>query len=270
MIGAGALVGALALVAVTGCGASDEAPQDAPTAELDVERQQIGLPLDEFVMSEPEARLVQHVNAVKIASCLQERGFTYPEADRDWQSEALTQDRLFGPWSLDWVAQHGYDYPPSAQAQAVLDASDAMPLGYDEASQNCSQTVEPLPVLTLHDDVNLAMRGYIETYASAQTTEGWAEATSDWKACLRDAGYVIGDEPDAWVPDLPAGTEEQIRVAIADVRCKDQVDLVQRLGDVLAAEQQDFIDANDAALQELKAQSADVLAQARVESGTDG
>lgn len=261
---------AVLLVGFALVGCTDDRPDSGrrDVAVLDVEQQQILLPLDEFVLSEREGRLVGHVNAQRIAQCLHDHGLPYPEADRDWRSEDLTHNRIFGPWSLDWVAEHGYEYPSTVQAQAVVDAVAQLPAEFSVALQGCVESTELLPVLTLYDEPNLAARGSMESYLAAQTEGEWRTAIGEWRTCLADRGLSIEEAVDVFVPDLPEGQEAQIRAAIADVECKEEVDLVQRLGDVMAKEQAEFISAHEAALEQLKSDKDDILSRARAELGS--
>lgn len=255
---------AVALAAGACSGTAIDAQEDSG-AVLDVERQQIIFPIESYVISGTNSRLVERANTARVSECLEKAGFGYPESSRDWQNEPLTHDRLFGPWNLQWVSQHGYDYPPSDETIRIEEENDLQPEGFNVAVLKCTDATELLPLHTVTDGVSLASLGYAQSYMEAQSDAEWLAATEEWKQCLRAAGFGIGDEPDSWVPNFPATVEGEIRAAIADVECKQETGLVQRLADIMAARQHDFIAENEAALEALKVESQDVVEQARSE-----
>lgn len=60
-----------------------------------------------------------------------------------------------------------------------------------------------------------------------------AEALNDWRMCMRQSGFEYRDpyaamSDDLWWPDDDQGpTEQEITVAVADVKCKARTNLVE-------------------------------------------
>lgn len=264
---AGFTVAAVIAAGAVACSSTAPDPDGNSGAVLDVEQQQIHFPLESYVLSGADLRLVERANAARVTECVVGAGFGYPESSRDWRSEPYTHDRLFGPWNLQWVSQYGYDYPPSDETMRIEQENELQPDGFNGVVRGCMESTDLLPLLTVSDGESLASLGYVRSYIEAQSESEWVDATEEWKHCLREAGYDISEEPDSWIPSHPEGVEAEIRAAIADVECKQDVDLVQRLADVMADRQYGFIAENEAALEALKEESQRVVETARSELG---
>jgi hypothetical protein len=234
-------IAVLGLLMLAGCSAVPDHPANTKKFEavLDVDRQSISLPLSEYFTTDQQAQTVQHANALLVRDCLEPKGFSYLPAGIDWQRPAHVTDRRYGIWSLDSAGKYGYDVPDDdsrspAQNPELLPVETA---GYDEALLSC---VEDLSGELIHEylpyqaDSSLADRGLFESQAQAQTDPAYIAARGDWVKCLNDAGLLLTDSEQGWVPELPASKEGQIEVALVDVRCKDAHRTIQRLADVEA------------------------------------
>lgn len=108
--------------------------------------------------------------------------------------------------------------------------------------------------------------------AAAQLPE-WEAARNEYTACIEEAGLT--PEPDGWgsqeETDLSIqhqessgkASEAEIRVAVAQATCNNEVNLTQRLGDLVASYQVPLIRDHEAALQQESQESFDKLAAAR-------
>jgi hypothetical protein len=70
------------------------------------------------------------------------------------------------------------------------------------------------------------------------------EATREWSECMRARGYDYATPADAGNETAELEMRDRIPVAVADVDCKAEVDLVRRLSTILAAYQQELLDRN--------------------------
>ncbi len=267
---AAAAVSAALLLA--GCSQSALAPDEFADARavLDRTAQRIELPLDRYLMSDSEMRIVEHANAILIDECMEDAGFDYPAADGDWAAIAPTSERPYGLWSVESASQYGYDLPADPALEAISASGAYMTPDWSSELNACYGSTEQLPLLVsgiVDADASritaASSRGESEAYLAATADPQWKAAREEWWDCLRDEGLVPQTGDADWGPPVPAEREEQIRVAIIDASCKEETDLVQRLGDVEARFQAAFIASEEAALREQRDEVDVVLREAR-------
>ncbi|MCU1579988.1 MAG: hypothetical protein JWP19_2192 [Rhodoglobus sp.] len=100
-------------------------------------------------------------------------------------------------------------------------------------------------------NLGASVRGERESFGWAKQTKEWANIVNQYQQCMSDLGYKFTkDQP--FVPDgaNSAVGEQSILVAIDDVQCKQQANLIQGLTDIVAAYEVSFIVSNEAALAE--------------------
>lgn len=145
-----------------------------------------------------------------------------------------------------------------------------MTMDWSNQLNACYGSTEQLPLLVsgiVDADASriiaVSSRGESEAYLAATGDAQWKAAREEWWDCLRDEGLVPQTGDADWGPPVPTELEEQIRVAIIDASCKEETDLVQRLGDVEARFQAAFIASEEAALREQRDEVDVVLREAR-------
>lgn len=272
-----AAVGVVALaLAVGGCAAVPDPSRFADaTAALQANTEEIVLPLDrEYLLNDAELALVEGANYALTDSCMQRSGYRYPLGMIDWSRTDPTPDRRYGLWSPSRAAQFGYDLPPApaddAIAEVIAASEDAQ---YYDMSVACLDTTEQLPLLSgelVGGDpdaerlLEVAVRGAGEARTFAEGDPLWERTIGAWRECLSDAGVGAPSEPGNWTPSFPRDdAAAQVRIAIADVQCKEQTDLVQTLANLEAQYQAAFIDVNEAALEPLATAKQETIERAR-------
>ncbi|MFY9636330.1 MAG: hypothetical protein WAL27_16560 [Cellulosimicrobium cellulans] len=124
---------------------------------------------------------------------------------------------------------------------------------------------------------NLADKLQGDAYTYASDSPLWKETREEWWACLRKNGLEPRTSDGAWLSEQaealltrqesaePSSVDkaEEIRIAVAEAQCNQDVRMTQRLGDLEASYQAPLIEANKAALNEEKTRKQDYLATAR-------
>jgi hypothetical protein len=179
-----------------------------------------------------------------VATCMADAGFgEYYEFDESALSVGLRDHGInssYGVWMADEVREHGY-----AGTSIVPDSDrQGLPLtaAAEEALEGCNRA--PLEAGLVHDQSvsdewdAIAPAGVTPT---GETEEARA-VVEQWVACLRENGVAPPEKDGDRIPlGVPAGAldasfEEQVRVGLIDVACKEGLDVVQRLADIDAVE----------------------------------
>lgn len=237
---------------------------ESATADVDRETSRIVFPITRFQYSDEERAIVESAGSLQYYLCLQDEGV----AVSGWQPrEAWPMDvheRRFGVWIEEFAEQYAFTVPdpPPPPVEPWYDVTG-------DVADACHQQVQEDPRWESEFDRPYAgPLAYDMTAATDQVfvSEPGAAAQADWEACIEEAGLARDttmDSPSAIVGATDEINEEQIRLALTSVRCKDEVNYVERLADVEAGFQQPVVDKY---LKELSAERAEldrVLTEAR-------
>ncbi|MBO1751466.1 hypothetical protein J4G33_06575 [Actinotalea sp. BY-33] len=232
---------------------TDPAPAaspEIPPVVVDHATGTVTLPLDELTRSARDEAVIQAAAELVTATCMAEAGF-----GEYWEFAGVVMptgpedhgiDSPYGVWLADEVREHGYEgtrsaldsprrgLPLDAPAREALEGCHRAPL---EAGLFSDQSVA--------DEWDaVAPRGVTPT----GYTEEARAIVEEWAACLRendvDPPAQDGDRIPVGVPEgaLGAPFEEQVRIGLIDVACKDRVDLVRRLAEIDAAEETAYLE----------------------------
>lgn len=275
-LGATVLVAALAACSVDGALPGESAsgePSSVPLlkALVDEVSGTIALPADEFMLSEAEVRDVYSAHHVAMIDCLQavgiesveKRGRLIPDND---------MSRVYGLWRMADAERYGYIIPESDEKLAALARNSEGGSGISDAEMaarhECAKTPElvrfenPWPQGVWVKELSSARR-------AVRSSEEWNAVMADWETCLTTQG--LDAEPDGIVPigvdhdAVSRGevTENDVRIAVADVTCKNEVDFIQRLADLEAAAQSPVIAQYRDEMLAARAELDAILADAR-------
>lgn len=260
------LPAAAVLVLLAGCGAQT---QDLPTADgsavVDPVSGTIELPLDRYGMTDTERRTLEYAFDVVVSECMAARGFEYAVIDR--REIQVKSDWRYGVWVESEVAKYGYGFPTDpATAELEKLNSAEYPPGWHDANTECGHEGASVVIAEPLTTEQQAFNYYDVVMASDQAED----VVREWKDCLDDQGVTPPN--DGWMPpeaeDAP--TEQQIAIALVDVRCKDDVDLVERLADLEADAQQATLDEREAEFAEQRAAIDEALQAAQQLSSAGG
>ena len=243
-------------------------PEDREVV-IDTTNGTITLPLDRYFLTEGEQAEVLHASALAMHECAADRGYVFTDPRSGWREPvegALpTGDRRFGVWWMPGAETYGYGtgrpHPPPTGPPWP---SAHEPTSSVKSSSECGQTPtvqqfwpgtelsEPVP-----DFVKLAR----------ESSAGQA-VLDDWEACLGTHGLQRNEERPLGHHRRQAqlgGTRVEYGEplgpdsAVLDARCKADVDLVDRLTQIVADLQAPFIAAHRSELTALRVALDDSL-----------
>lgn len=264
-------------------------------------------PLQRFRLSPRQLATVNTARAILIDRCMQQHGYSYPHrslADEtalliDAESTAIS--RIYGITDLQSAAQFGYGFAPPARPTPSLigpaRSSDYLaalhgspPAGNAGRSQprigGCAASADRALDNTDPDrsPYGLAHNAWIQVMTAMTRSDKYEAVISDWRACMTSAGHRVthpiedqGDIARAIEARRGAGDETltgpaastEIELATADVTCKRETHLAQRLNSQAAELAELWIHANKPLLEADWQRITSQLALARAIQGHD-
>lgn len=236
----------------SGTGATSATKPVRPAAwHLDEETGALTTPFIAYMPSEAEERVVEYANQLATRKCMRDEGFEYAVFDdRGLPPDPVANNsRIFGVASVSVATKFGYFAPPNAldgqeKARAATQAK-VHKSGYDGALAKCSSAPGQIIPPDLPDGL-----GRFAGYEEVADDDRVREATSEWRKCLVALGFAASDANPTngvgtWTRnDLSGVTEEEIRTAVADVKCKQESGLLDAEATALAAAEQSLVDEN--------------------------
>jgi hypothetical protein len=156
---------------------------------------------------------------------------------------------MYGLWRMADAEQYGYViYEVPEKIAAIERNAEAVAISDAEMVERhrCAQT----PEVSRFDQTYPVGLWLSELSVVSQEVRGspeWTAVHSDWAECLERSGFDVDERHQA-----PAGvdweavqrgevTENDVRLAVADVTCKNEVSFIKRLTDLEAAAQSPVI-----------------------------
>ncbi|WP_406286860.1 hypothetical protein [Streptomyces sp. NBC_00209] len=230
----------------------------------------LALPLEEFMPSYADEIAVQEARDIAETACMRRYGFT------DWRTEDLgvsppvsdnasNMPRRYGLSILAEAKEYGYHTPSqgtestpppeqeAAGAETVLRGADgservasfkggALPEG------GCTGEVDrKVGTLDQHFVEELSS----ESFLQSQQEPAVKAAMSAWSGCMKERGF---NAPTVWDTDELVGvqsetpTDKEIAIAVADVECKQDTDLIKIWFAQESAIQRQLVKENQASL----------------------
>ena len=232
-------------------GAVPPAPGDAPAAVVDLATGAITLPLDELTLSPRDQVVIEWARSLSVSRCMEEAGyganhrFAPPELPADIPSSHHGINGSYGVWVREQVATYGYG-GPSWHDTELWDSADRRAGGDDAAAAELACSLAAIDEGLGYSQEQFDAWDAVapEGWQPAQyTTEGQA-VLEEWRACLTAAGVTPPGPDEGMIPPgvMGAPPAEQVRVGLIDVTCKEDLDVVQRLADVDAAQQWAYLE----------------------------
>ncbi|MFE7073921.1 hypothetical protein ACFU96_27910 [Streptomyces sp. NPDC057620] len=232
----------LVLAAVAGCSAAPPSPRSSAVPAPSAEVRNLVLPLDRYELSPSDTQVIESAEDVIVRRCMAAQGFSWPLLPRSGDTEPVNR-RRYGVVELSVARRFGYHLPPDAPQTAHRRAlaetrEDALrPAGkraaYSEQGRGgCwnkahAQLLENVPTSN-HDLLN---RVVVASFDTARHDKAVVRTVSAWSACMRRSGHPYADPLAAagdgrWARSARP-TAEELRTAVADVRCKQKTLLVR-------------------------------------------
>ena len=215
--------------------------------------------------SDRENVMVNSAVASLIYDCVKEAGFTV--APWGGGGKAL-QDRRYGQWSRKLAAKNG-DLPEIRKIPGVMDEQPARPVlsaEHQAAETTCSNSVGRAGLPELLDGLvgDDSVQNQITRNAVALTERDPEYLTfrQDWENCLAEKGLKL-TEPGSWSPQSSGTKEDDIRVALLEVDCKDASGGARKPYDILAEYQAAQMKDHQAELNALAEEKAAAVERAK-------
>lgn len=252
----------LLLPLLSACSADTAGPGESPgrtAARQLTDSKALKLPLDDYLLTTVDAGALARGRDSLMQRCLTGLGAPYtPKALGSTDIE--TNERRYGLADAELAKQHGY-HVPDMKKTAEDYPSSIMPLVRGEVTTHngapvpeggcVGQARRELHEAELQDALNLPHKLNMESYTKSQKAPAVVKATGEWSNCMKESGHAYPD-PLAAINDKEfssetPGTREK-EVALADVLCKQKVNLIGAWSDAESEYQRFLIESNSAAL----------------------
>lgn len=294
----------LTLYGCTGPLPPDDGSGPAPTPGLEEGSASLpATPLSPYALSVSERMTIQYAEEVLTARCMQAAGFEYdvrPLAETieaENKREAVSHSRLYGITDAEVAAKYGYDLVPEeieTEAEEPTEAYLVALVGPDTMSTSnvggCLGSARSQLSYRMIDDQSgmtfdggpgdLAELLKYGAYTAFSASPEWSSVVDDWSDCMAAKGWKVADpiglEGDVLDelshrfedPELPVSEKEK-QIALDDIACKVDTDLVRRLSEGNDAAEQQVVEERLLDLQESRQHLDEVvrLANDVVEGG---
>ncbi|MGL5862453.1 MAG: hypothetical protein ACRCY9_14470 [Phycicoccus sp.] len=249
-----------------GCGTAQDRPVVTARAEIDERTGVIALPADKYWYSAEEDDEIASALRAAMILCKRELGAPHSDEFRRVIPDEV-DNRQFGLWRLSQAEKFGYVRPASPAKRKAIEGkgkSEEPSEAELTAGDKCVKTDERLKRLNKGIQDGPWLREFGDAEIEAEESDEWQGAVSDWISCLAGQGITV--KPGDVVPqgvdwdavDAYDVRPDDVRLAVADVQCKQKVNYVQRQADLFAAGQAPVVEKY---YDELNAQRADIEAQ---------
>lgn len=243
-------------------------------------------PLQAYRLTVTELTTVGQARSILISRCMARLGFDVPVESfeerlrQNRYGELAALGRLYGITDRETAAARGYGTPPeprtvkpprtASQAELVALKGRTAPGTSPDPDTDGATTGIPAGGCVgeaereFEKDPDISNYGlghtlWIEAMNRLQGSSGYRQIIGDWSRCLAELGYAVtsplNDEGD--IKRLSAtgsaqgkASPAEIKLALADIDCKDEVDLVGRLDRAGSAIADALIEQHQEALKE--------------------
>lgn len=249
---------------LSACSAGDTGPGETPgrnaAHQLD-DSKALKLPLDDYLLTTIDAEALARGRDSIMQRCLAGLGAPYtPRAQGSADIE--TNERRYGLADAELAKQHGYHVPDMEKPAEDYPAS-ILPLVRGEVTTHngvpvpeggcAGEAQRELHEVELQKALDLPQRLNMDSYLKSQKAPAVVKASEAWSKCMQGSGHTYPD-PLAAINDkefsaaTPGAHEKE--VALADVLCKQKVNLIGVWSGAENEYQQFLIESNSGVLAE--------------------
>lgn len=251
-------VGLVIVGLIASCSSQQNAPSDDAEvsnardksfkAEVNESTSQVQLPIDEFLFTDDELRESDSAVLLELSLCMNSEG-----RPASWSPAETGIERewyKYGRWNKDYATKLGYmdissvegSSPELISEQKFLKefAEEVNSTEYDKAQTKCSSTnTEVRSVMRTMNELPqevVQMRG--ESYFLMMETDDAQQVFAEWEECLKVSGLERDESVSPFAikgVSHDVADEDSIKAALADVKCKEEVQFIQRLADIEAS-----------------------------------
>ena len=274
-VGAAASLGACAATVSpsgsgSGHGSSDTGSQVSAvnvTADVDPKTGSIVLPIDRFFLSESELADIESAHGLAMGSCTAAHGYNYGSTK---VIPEIGGQRNYGVWVMTNAEQFGYEVPASPAKQAALQRNSDPSQAPTDAQLSIIKACAHTPDAQALEETSVRASSLFGDATTGLGDKALASAKArqvigQWAACLTAKGLQRNLSGGPFnIKGVTEGiTESNIRIAVQDVQCKDQVDLVRRMATIDASFQAPVVKKYAAELTELRVCYDKLVSRAR-------
>ncbi|GAA3279341.1 hypothetical protein AAU01_26050 [Paenarthrobacter aurescens] len=245
--------------------AVDRALGAGARAALNEDTGEVVLPMSAYWYSDRENVLVNYAVAFLIYDCVEEAGFTLAPWGGD--GKAL-QERRYGQWSGTLAAKNG-NMPEVRSIPGLMPAPaerTAPSPERERAEAKCSNTVGragfPELLEGLAGDLSVQQQITQDAVGLTARDPEYLAYRESWQRCLTDKGLKLRDG-DTWIVESGGSKEDEIRVALLDVDCKDSSGGARKPYDILAQYQAALMKEHQAELNVVAEQKTAAVERAK-------
>ncbi|MQS36205.1 hypothetical protein [Streptomyces katsurahamanus] len=268
------LAAALAsLIALTGCGGESGTEDDeprigpVPVVRVGTAGTALQLPLHDYLFSQRQLRELDRARFLLLDRCTRRFGFPYPAPAYSGTGPTSLAGRRYGVYDAQQAKAYGYGIAGNHQPpeRKELPPERKYVVFGEGASPATGRKVPEGGCLGLANrQLTGGSTGQADSFPQLLSSESFQRSREDsrtrkafgaWSACMAQRGYAY-DNPFAPARDkrLRAdGKAKEIRVAVADIACKEKTNLVGIWYAVESAYQRQSIRKNAATLTSAKA-----------------
>ncbi|MBT2232631.1 hypothetical protein [Nonomuraea sp. NEAU-A123] len=271
-------VGVLLTAATAACSTAAATEPQVPVPPPGVEARELSIPFDRYNFSASDISILDRAEELLVGGCMRQLGMAWkvlpPSAAEDLEPQ---NRRRYGVVEPEIARLFGYHAPPdrpTVARRAAARDSRARSLSAKEQraasgeKDGClGQARAHLEQGTPQVDGALFNRLISETFEQSQRDPKVVQVFQAWSTCMREQGRQYANPLAAitdqrWMKAGPA-SQEEIRAAQADVRCKVKTGLVTIWSAAEKRIQDDAISAHPTEFQALQATKDQQLAAAR-------
>ncbi len=248
---------------------------------------QISLPFDRYllILGPSYLNIVDSAQDLLAEECMSRRGIALEFPSRPARSDWSTHTRRYGIFDSEAAHSHGYQWPQSRAVAELVEFQQQIEPEIAEGLLGSSQMGQSGCLGEASSELRMSSAFGLQAFVNGQNSaaatlqasigdERVQSALADWRSCM--GSHLVGPPPDTPM-DLSARfasedslpVEGEVALAIADVDCKREVELIEVWVGVEAELQLDIIRANQPALDELRAESILLIRRAAELVSTD-
>ncbi|MFE9483233.1 hypothetical protein ACFYNM_32095 [Streptomyces spororaveus] len=254
-----------------------EAPRPTAAQRLD-DSKTLKLPLDDYLLTTIDAAALARGRDSLMQRCLAGLGVPYTPKARG-NADIETNERRYGLADAELAKEHGYHLPDTDKPAEDYPAS-VMPLVTGETTTynglpvpegGCAgEAQRELHEVELQTALALPQKLNVESYLKSQKAPAVVKASEAWSTCMKESGHTYPD-PLAAINDkefsAPAPGAHEKEVALADVLCKQKVNLIGVWSGAESEYQTFLIDSNSSVLAEPLRAKQKTMAAAQAATG---
>ncbi|WP_406124244.1 hypothetical protein [Streptomyces sp. NBC_00989] len=241
---------------------SDEMPRNASTQKSE-DSTDLRLPLDKYLLTADEQKIISQAREALIKKCMTRLGAQYEPTEQEASPEIGNNERRYGLNDIELAKESGYHLPGLDQQPSENYSKTILKLlrggidtykGVSVPAKGClGEAQGELNEVKTQESLQGAQDLNVKSYQESQKDPAVIAAFKEWSKCMNAAGHKYTD-PIAAINDKEFSTskpgEHERKVAVADVLCKEKVNIISIWSSVESTYQMSLIKENSRGLEE--------------------